>query len=112
MDTDQLFGNGDMKLATELSRSIQGSDPHNVKLYVESMWHYLEGQRYCQKQAELLQAEKLNVKNAERVDEIIIDASLYAESKCKRWNQVWWSLLLVQAKFTLNTLKSQLSMIQ
>eukprot|EP00957_Ditylum_brightwellii_P022891 1727998-Ditylum_brightwellii.AAC.1 len=109
MDTDRLFGNGDMKLATKSSRSIQGRDPHNVKLYVEGMWYYLEGQRYCQKLDELLEAAKLNVENAEKVDKILIDASLYAESKCKRQNCVWWSLQLVQAKFTLKTLKSQLS---
>eukprot|EP00957_Ditylum_brightwellii_P166797 12695900-Ditylum_brightwellii.AAC.1 len=76
-----------MKLPTESSRSIRGRDPHNIKLYVESMWHYLEGQQYWRKLAELLQAKKLNVKNAEKVDKILIDASLYAESKCKRQNQ-------------------------
>eukprot|EP00957_Ditylum_brightwellii_P157737 12005994-Ditylum_brightwellii.AAC.1 len=75
-----------MKLATKSSRSIQGRDPHNVKLYVESMWCYLEGQRYWQKLAELLKAKKLNAKNSEKVDKILINASLYVESKCKRQN--------------------------
>eukprot|EP00957_Ditylum_brightwellii_P024763 1871274-Ditylum_brightwellii.AAC.1 len=69
-----------MKLATESSRSIQGRNPHNVKVYVETMWHYLEGQQYWPKLAELLHAKKLNVKNTEKVDSIIINASLYDES--------------------------------
>eukprot|EP00957_Ditylum_brightwellii_P070670 5370881-Ditylum_brightwellii.AAC.1 len=47
------------------------------------MWYYLEGQRYWQKLDELLKAEKLNVKNAEKVNKILINASLYAESKFK-----------------------------
>eukprot|EP00957_Ditylum_brightwellii_P099956 7617460-Ditylum_brightwellii.AAC.1 len=50
---------------------IQGKDPHNVKSYIESMWHYLEEQQYWQKLAELLQAKKLNGKNAEKVDKIL-----------------------------------------
>eukprot|EP00957_Ditylum_brightwellii_P008006 607471-Ditylum_brightwellii.AAC.1 len=44
MDTNQLFGNGDMQSATKALRSNHGRDPHNVKLYVECMWQYLEEQ--------------------------------------------------------------------
>ena len=47
---------------------------------------------------------KNSTRNAGKIDKILIDASIYAEQKCKRRNRIWWLLLLDQAKFMLNTL--------
>eukprot|EP00957_Ditylum_brightwellii_P024391 1841072-Ditylum_brightwellii.AAC.2 len=66
MDTEKLFGNGDIKLATESSCFIEGHNPHNVKLYVNAMWQYLEGQQYRQKYPDLMKSEAFNKKNTEK----------------------------------------------
>eukprot|EP00957_Ditylum_brightwellii_P052826 4004614-Ditylum_brightwellii.AAC.2 len=105
------FWDGVIKLPTESSRPIKGNDPHNVKLYVNAMWQYLEGQQYWKKRSDLIKSKEFNKKNTEKVHKIFVDASIFAEQRCKRRNRVWWLLPLAQAKFMLYALQSQLLML-
>ena len=79
---------------------------------MNALWAYLSNHNYWKKHEQLMKQEHLDANLAEKVDKIFIDASLYAKKRCKKRNKIWWSLPLAQAKFSLTTLKSYLSMIK
>eukprot|EP00957_Ditylum_brightwellii_P063861 4845731-Ditylum_brightwellii.AAC.1 len=78
-----LFGNGDLKPANEKMRYIQAKDPYIVKEYIDAMYKYLDNQNFWQLDSQLISKKALDAELAERVDKILTDASLVAESKCK-----------------------------
>jgi hypothetical protein len=82
-DTEMLFGNGDLKLANKKMRYIRAKDPYMVKEYINYMYEYLENQIFWQLHSQLISKKQLDVELAERVDKILTNASLVAESKCK-----------------------------
>jgi len=111
-DTEMLFGNGDLKLANKKMRYIQAKDPYMVKEYIDAMYEHLENQNVWQLYSQLISKEHLNAELAERVEKILTDASLVAESKCKFRQKNWWSVPLAKAKFKLYTLKTHLSQLR
>ena len=58
-----------------------------VKEYIDAMYKYLENQKIWQLHSQLISQKQLDVELAERVDKILTDASLVAESKCKFWQK-------------------------
>eukprot|EP00957_Ditylum_brightwellii_P036208 2743315-Ditylum_brightwellii.AAC.1 len=53
-----------------------------------------------------------NKENAEKVDKILLEASLVNEKACKHRKHSRWSLPLAKAQFHLNALKTQLSQVR
>eukprot|EP00957_Ditylum_brightwellii_P123708 9431351-Ditylum_brightwellii.AAC.1 len=49
---------------------------------------------------------------AEKVDKILVDASLVGEKACKHGKYRWWSPPLARSQFRLNTLKAHFSRLQ
>ena len=76
------------------------------------MHEYLDNQKNWQLYRQLINQKTHDAELAKRVDKILKDASLVAESKCKFRQKNWWSVPLAKAKFKLYTLKTHLSQLR
>ena len=80
-----------------------------VKECIHTMYKYLDEQHFWLLHTKLKSPQEHDAALAKRVDKILINASLYTESKCKFRHHNWWSLPLGKAKFKLYTLKPHLN---
>eukprot|EP00957_Ditylum_brightwellii_P195577 14902477-Ditylum_brightwellii.AAC.1 len=111
-DTDELFGNGDLKLAKSKSCQLKANNPNMVKEYIGAMHEYLDDQDFWPLHKSLMKSKQLEPDKIEKADKILLDASIYAEKQCKFRPRSWWSLPLAKAKVKLNTLKTHLSQLR
>eukprot|EP00957_Ditylum_brightwellii_P129692 9893156-Ditylum_brightwellii.AAC.1 len=79
-DTDELFGNEDLKLANSKSCQLKANDQHKVKEYIEAMYKYLNNQDFWPLLASLMKSKQLESDKIEKADKIYPPTKLVVTS--------------------------------
>jgi len=86
-DTKRLFGSCVQPLAPMPKRELKSTRPQHVREYFQNKWEYLLEQHFFRRLKTLQELEGRGIPNhklAQKLDTILIDASLYAEKRCTR----------------------------
>ena len=104
-DTAKLFGRQTPALASTAQRILHSTNVKQVTNYLKIKYEYLNFER-----AERLTFPGDRHRYAERLDNDMVQASLVAEKKSKRYGAPAWSVALDQARKRVTILKKCLSM--
>jgi hypothetical protein len=108
-DTAKLFGRQTPELASTAQRILHSTNVKQVTNYLKIKYEYL---KHCNafERAERLTFPGNRHRYAERLDNDMVQASLVAEKKSKRYGAPAWSVALDQAQKRVTILKKGLSM--
>ena len=110
-DTDQLFGNATPTLSSPTQRILHSTNVKQVTQYIKILYDLLV------KCNAFSRARRLRLPGnrhsfAERLDKDMVQASLAAEKRIKRYGEPAWSVALDQSRKKLSILRKCLSMIR
>jgi hypothetical protein len=108
-DTALLFGNDTQKMSAMAHRDFTAKNPSNNTTYIESKFAHLTEQRFFYYLAELRDKPHGDHEQAEKLDQMLQDASEVASKKVKRFYKPWWSLTITKARAIVEILRRQLS---
>jgi exonuclease III len=110
-DTDKLFGNTTPLLASHAQRTLRSTNVKQVTQYVKILYDLLL-ERNAFSRARQLRHPGNRHAFAERLDKDMVQASLAAEKRIKRYGEPAWSVTLDQSRKKLSILRKCLSMIR
>ena len=110
-NTDILFGNATPSLATPTQRILHSNNVKQVTYYIKELYELLE------KCNAFNRARQLSLPGnrhafAERLDADMVQSSLAAEKRIKRYGEPAWSVALDQSRKKLSILRKCLSMLK
>ena len=101
----KLFGMTTSNITRLQDRSVRANDKASVTTYVETMYNYLESHSVFVRSKALQHNTSDGGTLVETLDQIIGQASDYAESKCRKRRPEWFSVPLTKQRLTVSYLK-------
>ena len=108
-DTEQLFGNPTQVLSSAAHRTLKSNNVNQVTEYIKLKYEYLAS-RNAFHRADQLTLVGNRHDFAERLDHDMLQASLDAERRTKKFGRPAWSVALDKARVTVRILRKCLSM--
>jgi exonuclease III len=110
-DTDRFFGNATPMLASPTHRILRTTNVKQVTLYIKIVYELLLQSNAFNRARQLGHPGNRHA-FAERLDKDIVQASLAAEKRIKRYGEPEWSVTLDQSRKKLTILRKCLSMLR
>ena len=110
-DTDVLFGNATQVLASPAQRLLKSNNVEQLTQYIQTKYEYLKSRNAFQRAEQLLLPGNRDA-FAERLDRDMLQASLDAERRTKRFGDPAWSIALATARRKASILRKCLTMLR
>jgi hypothetical protein len=91
LDTEILFGNKTQALASIPSRDIRSKDAKANTLFANTNYEHLEANNFFNNLETLLKYPLFDPILAEKLDNLLTQASLYGGTRCRKRRRAWWS---------------------
>jgi exonuclease III len=103
-DTNKLFGNDNITLASEAGRSFTSRDPKTTETYIDTFWNHAMNNNLFTKIDTALEADHVPTQLLEQIDAMITQCCDLADKACIRFRKPWWSQKLNAQRLTLSPL--------
>jgi hypothetical protein len=109
INTESLFGNLTQALAAIPSRLIRSKEAKSNTTYINEKYDHLEANNFFNNIDQLIADPLTNKPQAERLDNLLGQASIHAGNSCRKRRRDWWSQKLTTIRSKCHLLQRLLS---
>ena len=109
LNTDSLFGNRNQELAAHPSRAIRSKEAKSNTTYINAKFDHLEANNFFNTLDKLLSDPTPHPEIAEKLDRLLVQASIHAGNACRKRRRDWWSQKVTEVRSQCHLLQRLLS---
>jgi hypothetical protein len=109
LHTPTAFGNATAALASIPSRDLRSKDAAAVTKYITAKHSHLHANNFFTHLDTLLESPEFDLPTAEKLDALLVQATVHAGKQCRARRRDWWSQTLTIQRTKANLLRRLLS---